>query len=372
MRAILVGIWGKETSKSSTKESLKELEGLVEAVEGKSLGYILQRRDRPDPRYFIGEGKAKEIRQIAVGTNADTVVFDDFLTPSQVTNLERLTGKRIIDRNDLAIEIFSRRARTKEAKLQVELARLTHELPRLQGKGKKMSRLGGGVGTRGPGEQEIEVRRRDIKKKIHKIREEVEEIKLRRRQQRKRREREESDKKILKVALVGYTNAGKSTLMKVLTGRDVFTADMPFATLDTRTSSRYVSEDLKILITDTVGFIRKLSPELIESFKATLEEVSYADLILHVVDASSPDWLEQVEAVNLVLKELIEDTKPTVYALNKVDRMFKEEEEIKYLPHTALLDSKAIPVSAVKGWGIGRLIQEIEREGRKALELEKV
>ncbi len=372
MRAILVGIWNRELDKDRARESIRELEGLVEAVEGKALGYILQRKERPDPRYFIGEGKAREIGEIAKGTEADTVVFDDFLTPSQVSNLEKLMGIRVVDRNDLAIEIFSRRARTREAKLQVELARLTHELPRLQGKGKKLSRLGGGVGTRGPGEQETEVRRRDIKRKIHRIKEEIEELKQRRRQQRKRRERPEGSQRVLKVALVGYTNAGKSTLMKVLTGREVFTADMPFATLDTRTSPRYVSEDLKILFTDTVGFIRKLSPELIESFKATLEEVSEADLLLHVVDASSPDWLEQVESVNLVLKELSADDKPVIYALNKIDRIFKEEGEIKYMPHTALLDSRAVPVSAIKGWGIDRLIKAIEEEGKRVLELEAV
>ncbi len=368
MRAILVGIWGRSLSKEKAKESIRELEGLVKALEGKALGYILQKRERPDPKYFIGEGKAKEIKAIVEGTRADVVVFDDFLTPSQISNLERLLGVKVIDRNDLAIEIFSRRARTREAKLQVELARLTHELPKLQGKGRVMSRLGGGVGTRGPGEQEIEVRRREIKRRIHKIKEEVEEIKLRRRQQRKKREKPEGDKRVLKVALVGYTNAGKSTLMKALTGREVFVADMPFATLDTRTSSRFVSNNLKVLITDTVGFIRKLSPELIESFKATLEEVSEADLILHVIDASSPDWLEQVEAVNLVLRELLSEEKPTIYVLNKVDKIFKNREEVKFLPHAALLDRKAVPVSATEGWGIEELVREIEKEAHKRYE----
>ncbi len=356
MKAILIGIWNREAGRESSLRSLKELKGLVEAVGGRTIGYILQRRDKPDTRYFIGEGKAKELREIARGTGADVLVFDDFLTPSQLRNLEDITERKILDRTDLVIEIFSRRAKSKEAKLQVELAKLIHELPRIYGKGRALSRLGGGVGTRGPGEQEAEIRKRIIKKRIHQIKKELEEIKKRRRHQRKRRERDES---VIKVAIVGYTNAGKSTLLKALTGRDTFIADMLFATLDTATSARYIVNGPKILFTDTVGFIKKLPPELIESFKATLEEVTEADIILHVVDVSDDEWLDHIHAVNEILKDLEASDKPVIYVLNKVDRIVESKEEMEHLPHTAFVEGRAVLVSAEKRWGIDKLIEEI-------------
>ncbi|EDP76163.1 GTPase HflX [Hydrogenivirga sp. 128-5-R1-1] len=367
MRAVLVGIWNRDTTKEEAKESLKELKRLVEAVGGKSIGYVLQNRNRPDVRYFIGEGKARELREVLKGTGADTVVFDDSLTPSQVRNLEKLTGRKVLDRTDLVIEIFSRRAKSKEAKLQVELARLTHELPRLQGRGKSMSRLGGGVGTRGPGEQETEIRRRLIKKRIYQVREELEEVKKMRRHQRKRRERSDSGESILKVALVGYTNAGKSTLLRVLTGRESFSADMLFATLDTKTSSRFLSSDLKVLFTDTVGFIKKLPTELIESFKATLEEVTEADLILHVVDVSDDRWLDYIHTVRDILKELSADGKPVIYVLNKADRIVDSEEEMRHLPHGAFVEGASVVVSAERRWGIDELINKIRLFGERML-----
>ena len=365
MRAVLVGVWGREVSKEFCKESIKELKALVSAVEGKTLGYIIQRRDNPDQRYYIGEGKVKEIREIVIGTKADTVIFDDFLTPAQVSNLEKILQVRILDRTDLVLEIFSRRARTKEAKLQVELAKLMHELPRIYGRGKQLSRLGGGLGTRGPGEQESEVRKRLIKKRIHKIKQELEEIKKRRREQRKRREKPEGGEKILRVAIVGYTNAGKSTLMNALTKKDTFVADMPFATLDTRTSARMVYPDYKLLFTDTVGFIRKLPPELIESFKATLEEVEEADIILHVVDISDEGWLDYINTVREILKELNAHDKPVVYALNKVDKLVESEEEINYLPHPAFVEGDAVLVSAEKRWNLDKLLQKILEKGER-------
>jgi len=367
MKAVLVGIWNRDITKEEAKESLKELRGLVEAVGGKSIGYILQNRGRPDTRYFIGEGKAQELREVLRGTGADTAVFDDSLTPSQVRNLEKITGKKVLDRTDLVIEIFSRRAKSKEAKLQVELARLTHELPRLHGKGKSMSRLGGGVGTRGPGEQEAEIRRRLIKRRIYQVREELEEIKKMRRHQRKRRERSDPGESVLKVAIVGYTNAGKSTLLKVLTGRETFSADMLFATLDTKTSSRVLSSELKVLFTDTVGFIKKLPTELIESFKATLEEVTEADLILHVVDISDERWLDYIHTVKDILGELSADDKPVIYVLNKADRIVNSEEEIRHLPHGAFVEGVSVVVSAEKRWGIGELIEKIKLFGEKTL-----
>ncbi|NPA32158.1 MAG: GTPase HflX [Aquificae bacterium] len=363
MRALLVGVFGKDQSKEFSKGSIKELKGLVQAVGGKALGYVLQKRDQPDQRYYVGEGKAKQLKEIARGTKADTIVFDDFLTPAQIANLEKLTGVRVLDRTDLVLEIFSRRAKTKEAKLQVELARLMHELPRLHGRGKALSRLGGGLGTRGPGEQEAEIRKRLIKKRIHRIRKELEEVKKRRREQRKRRERSERGEKILRVAIVGYTNAGKSTLMNALTKKGTFTADMLFATLDTKTSARVVYPDTKLLFTDTVGFIRKLPPELIESFKATLEEVQEADIILHVVDVSDEGWLDYINTVNEILKELSAHEKPVIYALNKADRLVESEEEMKHLPHPAFVEGDAVLISAEKRWGLDELLKKIVSKG---------
>ncbi len=364
MKAILVGIWNREVTREEAKDSIRELKGLVEALGGVSVGYILQKRNKPDVRYFVGAGKANQLKEVAKGTGADVVIFDDFLTPSQVKNLEKLLGRTVLDRTDLVIEIFSRRAKSKEAKLQVELARLTHELPRLYGKGKQLSRLGGGIGTRGPGEQEAEIRRRLIKKRIYQIREELEEIKRMRRHQRKRR----AEGNVVKVALVGYTNAGKSTLLRALTGRDTFVADMLFATLDTKTSSRVISPELKLLFTDTVGFIKKLPPELIESFKATLEEVTEADLILHVVDISDDRWLDYIHTVKEVLKELGADEKPVIYVLNKADRIVDSEEEIRHLPHTAFVEGPSVIVSAEKRWGLGNLIDTLKEHGEKVLE----
>ncbi|NPB06290.1 MAG: GTPase HflX [Aquificae bacterium] len=366
MRAVLVGIWGKENPKEASKESIKELRELLKALGGHALGYLLQRKEEPDRRFYLGAGKLEELKAVVKGTKADAVVFDDFLSPAQLSNLERELRVKVLDRTDLVLEIFTRRAKSKEAKLQVELARLMHELPRLQGKGKSLSRLGGGLGARGPGEQETEIRRRLIKKRIHRIKQELEEIKRRRREQRKRRERPRHGEELLKVAIVGYTNAGKSTLMKALTKKDVFTADMPFATLDTRTSARTLAPGLRLLFTDTVGFIRKLPPELIESFKATLEEVSEADVILHVVDLSEEGWLDAVETVKGILKELSADEKPVVYALNKADRLVETEEEAKALPHPAFVGGRAVTVSAVKRWGLDRLLEEVVKAGREA------
>ncbi|RMH03296.1 MAG: GTPase HflX [Aquificota bacterium] len=355
MKALLVAL--VERDKGEYREYLEELKELVKAVGGKSVGYILQKRSHPDPSYYVGAGKVQEIKEVAQGTGADTVVFDAFLSPSQVANLEKAIGKRVLDRADLVLEIFSRRVRSKTAKLQVELARLTHELPRLYGRGKELSRLGGGVGTRGPGEQEAEIKRRWIKKRIQQIKEELEDIRRQRREQRKRRE-SSGELRVVKVALVGYTNVGKSSLLKALTGRETFIADMPFATLDTKTSARLLYPDLKVLFTDTIGFIRKLPPELIESFKATLEEVEEADIILHVIDISDKKWLEKVKVVEQVLKDLSADTKPVIYVFNKAD-LLVEKEDIRHLTEPAFLGGRAVVVSAEKGWGIRELLVAI-------------
>ncbi len=363
MRAILVGVWKKGETKGEVYQSINELGGLVEAVGGKVLGKLVQKREIPDPSTYIGKGRVEDLNLLVQGTKADAVVFDDPLTPSQVKELEKRLRAKVLDRTDLVLEIFTRRARTKEAKLQVELAKLQHELPRLYGKGKALSRQAGGIGGRGPGEQEAEIRRRILKKRIHKIKQELEEVKKRRREQRKRRIKEVSKEgDFVRVAIVGYTNVGKSTLMKALTGRDVFKKDMLFATLDTTTSSRYVYPDLKVLFTDTVGFINKLPTELIEAFKATLEEIEEADIILHVVDASDPKWLEKIETVNGILKKLNLEGVKQILVFNKVDRLVSSPEEVQYLDHSMLVsDIPNIYVSAEKKWNINGLLNMIYR-----------
>ncbi len=361
MRAILVGVQKRGETKSEALNSINELAGLVEAVEGKVLGKLLQKREIPDPSTYIGKGKVNDLNLLVQGTKADTVVFDDPLTPSQVRELEKRLSAKVMDRTDLVLEIFTRRAKTKEAKLQVELAKLQHELPRLYGKGKALSRQAGGIGGRGPGEQEAEIRRRILKKRIFKIKKELEEIKKRRREQRKRRIKEVSKEgEFVRVAIVGYTNVGKSTLMRALTGRDVFKKDMLFATLDTTTSARFVYPDLKILFTDTVGFINKLPTELIEAFKATLEEVQEADLILHVIDASDPKWLEKIETVNGILKKLDLEGVKQILVFNKVDRLVSSPEEVRHLDHSMLVgEYPNLYVSAERKWNIDRLLELI-------------
>lgn len=359
MKTLLVGLL--ESNKPESRESLEELKELVRAVGGKCIGYILQKKSHPDPRFYVGAGKVEEIKQVAEGTGAEVIIFDTFLSPSQVANLEKAIGRKIMDRADLVLEIFSRRVKSKTAKLQVELAKLTYELPRLYGRGKELSRLGGGVGTRGPGEQEAEIRRRWIKKRIQQIKEELEDIKRQRREQRKRRE-SSGDLKVVRVALVGYTNVGKSSLLRLLTGRETFVADMPFATLDTKTSAKFLFPDIKVLITDTVGFIRKLPPELIESFKATLEEVQEADILLHVIDISDKKWLEKVKVVKEILKDLSADEKPVIYVFNKADKVVEKEEDIKYLTEPAFMDGRAVVISVEKGWGIEELLKAIREK----------
>ena len=367
MRAILVGVQKRGETKSEAYASINELAGLVEAVNGKVLGKLLQKKDIPDPSTYIGKGKVEDLNLLVQGTKADTVVFDDPLTPSQVRELEKRLRARVMDRTDLVLEIFTRRAKTKEAKLQVELAKLQHELPRLYGKGKALSRQAGGIGGRGPGEQEAEIRRRILKKRIHKIKEELEEVKKRRREQRKRRIKEVSKEgNFLRVAIVGYTNVGKSTLMRAITGRDVFKKDMLFATLDTTTSARFVYPDTKLLFTDTVGFINKLPTELIEAFKATLEEIEEADIILHVVDATDPKWLEKIKTVNGILEKLNLFEVPQIIVFNKVDRLVSSPEELEYLDHSMLVSEYPnIYVSAERKRNIANLLKLILETAQK-------
>ncbi|KEI02207.1 GTPase HflX [Clostridium botulinum] len=333
-RAILVGI--------ENEESLDELEELAKACNVVTLDKILQKRIKIDTAFFIGEGKVEELSMLRQACNANLIIFDDELAASQIRNLENATGTKVIDRTTLILEIFARRARTKEAKIQVELAQLKYRLPRLIGMGTVLSRTGAGIGTRGPGEKKLEIDKRHIRERIYDLNKELSKIKKTRQIQRDKRSREN----IPKVSLVGYTNAGKSTLRNklceiaspkdVYQKEEVFEADMLFATLDVTTRALILPDNRLITLTDTVGFIRKLPHDLVEAFKSTLEEVINSELLLHVVDASSESACKQIEAVNLVLEELGAADKPMILLLNKVDtasneRLSKLKEEYNNL-----------------------------------------
>lgn len=312
-RAVTVALWlggGSEWEELSFAElnSLAATAG-VEVVAG-----FTQNRSEIDNRYFIGPGKAEEIGNFVREEEIDTVIFDGELSPSQVNNLERLIPAKILDRSELILDIFAQRASSKEGKLQVELAQLRYQLPKLMGRGRDLSRLAGGIGTRGPGETKLEVDRRRIRQRIHVLERELKEVEKHRALQRKRRER----RGVFQVALVGYTNSGKSTLLNQLTKAEAYTADILFATLDP-VSRRLEREQNTILLTDTVGFISGLPHHLIAAFKSTLEVVVNADLLVHVVDLSHPDMAMQIEEVNKVLKELGALEKDQIIAANKRD-----------------------------------------------------
>ncbi len=365
MRAILVGLQTKEKTYKETVQSIAELEGLVKALEGQIIGKLIQKKDVPEPATFIGRGKAKQLTEIAEGTNADTIIFDTELTPAQISNLKDITGVSILDRTDLILSIFEQRARTKQAKLQVELAMLEHELPRIYGqKGKALSRIGGGFKTKGAGEKLGEIKIRRIKDRIAKIKRELKHIKRQRQEQRKWRNK---DPNILKVSLVGYTNAGKSTLLKRLTKRDTYISDKLFATLDTKSSFIAFPEiNKKAIITDTVGFVKDLPDTLLEAFMTTLDELYDADVILHVVDVSDENWLEKVKSVEDILKELKLEHKPTVLVLNKIDRVIPSMEYLDYQDESMVAAGKEnIVISADKGWNIDRLRDILKKYAAK-------
>ena len=315
-RAILVGV---ERSGSSwpIEESMAELERLADTAGAKVVGVFTQRKEKPDAAFFLGKGKVNELSMEIQNLEATLLILDDELTPSQQHNLERLLGVKVIDRTALILDIFAQRARSREGKMQVELAQLRYNLPRLTGQGLSLSRLGGGIGTRGPGETKLEVDRRRIYSKIHDIEAQIDSMKKSRSLHRQRRK----ESQFPLVALVGYTNAGKSTLLNKLTGSEVFAEDKLFATLDTTTRYLQLPEKQEILLTDTVGFIQKLPHTLVKAFRATLEEVQEADLLLHVVDCSNENVEAQIEAVVAVLKELEADEKPVLYVFNKADQM---------------------------------------------------
>lgn len=354
-RAILVG--------SDTKESLEELKELTKACEIPVLEMIFQSRSKIDPAFYIGKGKVLEIAHLRQTERANVIIFDDELSGSQVRNLEAALGAKVIDRTTLILEIFARRAKTREAKIQVELAQLKYRMSRLQGLGTMLSRTGGGIGTKGPGEKKLETDRRTIRETVYDLNDQLKKIKKVRETQREKRNKES----IPRVSLVGYTNSGKSTLrnnlcdiaaQKDIQGKEkVFEADMLFATLDTTTRAITLSNKGIITLTDTVGFVRKLPHDLIEAFKSTLEEVIFSDLLCHVVDTSSEYALEQIEAVEGVLEELGTKEKKTMLVLNKIDIATEEQKKLIY---ENVKDYEIIEISAREGWNLEKLLSLIE------------
>ena len=322
-RAVLVGLVHKDQTEEQLQEYLDELAFLAETAGAVTVKRFTQKLPHPDTRTFVGKGKIEEIKKYIEGKNIRIVIFDDELNGSQITNIEKALDAKTIDRSDLILDIFARRAKTAQAKAQVELAQYQYLLPRLRGMWKHLERLGGGIGTRGPGETEIETDRRIVRDKISLLRKRLSEIDKQSSTQRKERG------EFIRVALVGYTNVGKSTLMNLLSKRHVFAENKLFATLDT-TTSKVVFENTPFLLSDTVGFIRKLPHHLVESFKSTLDEVREADILLHVVDISHPAYEEQIGVVNKTLQELKAFDKPTITIFNKMD-LYEERTLDKWL-----------------------------------------
>lgn len=323
-KAILVSVCSSNSTIERTEEYLNELAFLLETAGGIALKRVIQKLDHPDHRTYVGSGKLEEIKEYKEALEVDFIVFDDELSPAQLRNLERELGCRILDRTTLILDIFAKRARTSIAKTQVELAQLQYMLPRLTRMWTHLERQRGGIGMRGPGESQIETDRRLITEKIVLLKERLKTIDKQKVLQRKNRE------SLVRVALVGYTNVGKSTLMNLLSKSDVFAENKLFATLDT-TVRKMVIGNLPFLLTDTVGFIRKLPHALVESFKSTLDEVCEADLLIHVVDISHPDYEEQIRAVNKTLEEIGASDKPTILVFNKIDAytyIQKEEDDL--------------------------------------------
>jgi GTP-binding protein HflX len=348
-RAVLVGHASRDSH--GFERSMEELHRLADTAGARPAATLRQKRGAVHPAHYIGKGKVEELRELAEDTGADVAIFNDDLSPSQVRNLEKSLGIKVIDRSELILDIFARRARTRESRLQVELAQLQYTLPRLTGMWKHLERQAGGIGTRGPGETQLEVDRRRVRERIAVLRRQLEAVDRERQTQRRRRQRE------FRAALVGYTNAGKSTLFNALTRADVFVEDRLFATLDATTRRMVSRERRTVLLTDTVGFIRKLPHHLVASFRSTLVEATEADLLLHVVDASDPDSERQIAAVDGVLEGLLETPRMTVLVFNKCDRI-EDPEKIDALRAS---DSDAFVVSARTGAGLDRLREYLWR-----------
>ncbi len=343
-----------EIAELDFEASLEEFEELARSAGAEIAATIVQRRPRPDAATLVGQGKLDEIVGVVASTGADLVLFDHDLTPSQMRNLEGKLEARVIDRTQLILDIFARHARTREGQLQVELAQLEYQLPRLAGRGKAMSQLGGGIGTRGPGETQLETDRRKINLRIDHVKDQLEAVRRIRRQQRQRREAVP----VPVVALVGYTNAGKSTLFNALTEAGVLESSRMFATLDPKLKQLELPSRRKVLLSDTVGFIRNLPHTLVTSFRATLEEVERAELLLHVRDASSPMLEEQKAEVEKVLGELEVEGKAVLEVMNKIDLV--EPEEREGLEREGRVPGRVL-VSGLKGVGLRGLLEEIDR-----------
>lgn len=352
-RAILIGMeWGRNDSLWTVDDSLEELKQLADTAGATVIKKFIQKRPKPDPAFFIGRGKVQELALYAQQENIDLCIFDDELSPAQQRNIESVMGIRILDRIALILDIFAQRARTNEGKLQVELAQLQYTLPRIMGKGLMLSRLGGGIGTRGPGETKLEVDRRRIRDRIAFIKDQIEKVKAVRSLHRSKRKKNN----VFEVSLVGYTNAGKSTLLNTLTNSDIYAKDQLFATLDPTTRQLTLPNKQEIIITDTVGFIQRLPHQLIAAFRSTLEVVTEADLLVHVIDVSHELYKEQAAAVHEVLKEIGAETKPVITVYNKIDKLPPDSK----LSDRLALEEDTVCISAAKKLNLETLQQMIE------------
>lgn len=340
---------GKDTR--SVEESLEELALLTNSADAEVACQTIQRRERIDPGCFIGRGKAYEIRNLCAEHEVNTVIFDDDLSAAQQRNLEEIIDRKVIDRTRLILDIFARRARTQEGKLQVELAQLTYLLPRLTGKGITLAQQVGGIGVRGPGEKKLEYDRRRIKERITRLEKEIDKVSEHRTQQRQKRQ----GVPLPIISIVGYTNSGKTTLLNTLTSSDVFVEDKLFSTLDPTIRRLILPNRQKVLIVDTVGFLHKLPHQLVAAFRATLEEVTSSDLLLHIVDVSHPEFQKQIIAVEKVLQELDALGKPTITAFNKIDLVRNSS----LLSRLERKYKDSLSISAKWGWGVDKLHRRI-------------
>ena len=349
-RAVLVGLNADCFTKeqTATDETLEELEALLETAGGFCTAKVLQNRHTPDAHSFIGEGKAQEVRMLIEATESTMALFDNELSPGHIRALEEILGVTVLDRSALILDIFAQRAKTKEGRLQVELAQYKYLLPRLSGMGKSLSRQGGGIGTRGPGETKLESDRRHIRERVGRLQSELEQVRQVRAVQRDRRMKNS----VPVVAIVGYTNAGKSTLLNQLTGAGIPANNRLFDTLDTTSRQLTVSDNLDVVLSDTVGFIAKLPHHLVDAFRATLEELEYADLLLHVIDSSDPNRQEHIAVVDSLISKLAKPGTKVLQCYNKADLV--EPEDIP-------IGEDIVKISAAKGQGMDALLQAIEK-----------
>ena len=349
-RAVLVGLNADCFTKAqtATDETLEELEALLETAGGFCTGKVLQNRHTPDSHSFIGEGKAEEVRMLVEATESTMVVFDNELSPGHIRALEEILGVTVLDRSALILDIFAQRAKTKEGRLQVELAQYQYLLPRLSGMGKSLSRQGGGIGTRGPGETKLESDRRHIRERITRLQQELQQVRQVRGVQRERRMKNS----VPVVAIVGYTNAGKSTLLNQLTGAGIPANNRLFDTLDTTSRQLTVSDHLDVILSDTVGFIAKLPHHLVDAFRATLEELEYADLLLHVIDSADPNREEHIAVVDSLIAKLAKPGTPVLRCYNKAELV-----EATEIP----VGEDVVPISAKTGRGMDALLKAIEK-----------